>query len=413
MVVSHVFNFNIRQDDLDLYMVPLSTLWGGVPTLTTEDIITNQTNISQLMHDKLHRYILCCNQTASHDRIVKSHSCSDVVSKSHSCSDVVSKSHSCSDVVSKSHSDDGNEKSDHRDYVITSIDTAQGSEFSCVGSPSNHQSQHHIEYKVPSVNDSGYITLDNDHTLVFQREKWGKEAECVLPNKDKETPIIVQDSSVEVVSETDSEDCYLDLKSFRRNQNTILPGIQSVCYKSSLWTDTSSTSSIQHPLDTIQHPLDTIQTSKSSTRLSTCPEHKPFLLAKKPIHTAHTDVLPLPNDQGVSSTVYPGSKFTSPCHEQGSLEDESMKDEGIVVDGSCEEMPTVVSDSSDDVTIVKVEEGRGNGHIGMGNQVTTQWDMRLVVDYCGIRLTQADLDTLRPYRWLNDQVSVSENKFAL
>ena len=367
----------IRLDDLDLYLGPLSTLWGGTPALSSENIIPKQANISQLVRDKQH--VLCLVEK--------------IVCPSQSTSRVIdTKSHSCSDVIeSVSHSSNSNEKGGHRGCISPNIHvyTAQGKESSCVEHPDIRQSQHHVECKDSSVDDSGYITLDNDLTPVFVKEERKKETTCVMENKDTKYPIVIRDSSVEVVSETDSEVCYSDRKSFRGNSNALLPGIQSLQYK---LNDTSSKSSIQRP-------PNTGQSSKSSARLNIdCAEHKPTssLLTEK---SPHTNTLSLLNGQGLSYTANPGSKLTSLSRERGSPEDE-----GIVVDSSCEEILRVMSDSGDEVTIVKVVDGRerGSRHFDRGGEVSTQSD---IVNCCGIRLTQADLDTLRPYTWLNDQVS--------
>ncbi len=160
-------------------------------------------------------------------------------------------------------------------------------------------------------------------------------------------------SSVDSVEETDDEECILE------TSESPLPGL----------------SSIHHRLSQLADSANALGSQPST--IASCSPVIPNQSASRVLSLVRSREAPL------------GDKHTA-----SQLLDLTL-DEGIEIDDS--------SDSSDNVVIVKVVEGKGRvkreggAALVLTNQIP-------VVTCCGIVLTQADLDTLRRSQWLNDQV---------
>ncbi len=162
-------------------------------------------------------------------------------------------------------------------------------------------------------------------------------------------------SSVDSVEETDDEDCILE------TSESPLPGL----------------SSIHHRLSQLADSANALGSQPST--IASCSPVIPNQSVSRVLSLVRSREAPLSDEHTASPAQ---------------LLDLTL-DEGIEIDDS--------SDSSDDVVIVKVVEGKG-GVKREGGAALVFTNQIPVVTCCGIVLTQADLDTLRPSQWLNDQV---------
>ncbi len=279
-----------------MYSVPSSSLWSGIPALTSEQLLLPGTDINGLSRGN---QIVCFTEHSSGT--------------------------SCTQDVVELNAD----RSD--DCMIIE--------------PNERTTPRHVGSANTMVTPMG---TKNDLLSKLTTVDSGYHASTT-------SPVLICGSSVDSVEETDDEECILEIC------KSPLPGLSSMRHRLSQLADSANALSSQP--STIEYCSPVISNQSSSGVLSL-----------------------------VCSREAPLGDERTPSPPQ--LLDLTL-DEGIVIDESC--------DSNDDVVIVKVVEGKG-GVKREGGAALVLTNQVAVVTCCGIVLTQADLDTLKPSQWLNDQV---------